>query len=140
MNVRFLKVMIPSWRLFADIGHIPCLHYRVGHGNELGEWIPFPNRSAEGGINDKLRRSWLSLFTNPQGNLVHAYQTLFTELMLETQTNADIKTSITYALVKNLVQAKAGAAKYQFKLSAKDLMTQASEEILVSPLYERPDE
>ena len=128
MNLQLFKAFVPSWRFFSDIGHVPVLHYRFESAGEFSNWQTYPS---------ELKRSWLSLFFNPNGNAAHAVQNLLTHLMLETQSSEPIDHTVSFQLVKNLIENEVPKShKFQFKLGARDLVTQMSEDILVSPVYE----
>lgn len=134
------RCLFPSWKFYEDIGHVPVLYYRLGSTlemNESGPWTLAIN---------KLDRSWRNLFLNPEGNLVHAYNSLLQQLENDKEDIAelnkdDLINTASYNLTKNLVITKIKSSDsndmfFQFKLTS---MMQGSvcdlQDILISAVH-----
>lgn len=119
-----LRLFIPTWRFFDDVGHVPMLFVRVSEETEWQLALP------------PLQRHWYTLFLNPAGNERHALNNLLTRLMVETQEVKDIEPTVTYQLVKNLAQSRAHSTNtFQFKLCIHNGNLHHAEDLLVSPIY-----
>jgi hypothetical protein len=69
---KLLRVLIPSWRFFDELGEVSRLYYRFGtEPSKLGPWILYAKKS---------RRTAWCLFFNPEENLYHANIRLIAEL------------------------------------------------------------
>ncbi|HMN68398.1 MAG TPA: hypothetical protein PKC28_07650 [Bdellovibrionales bacterium] len=97
-----LRILIPSWRFFDDLGAVPRLEIR----EDGGEWRAFAYRAPA--------FSWSQLFFNPTGNLNHAIGNLLNRLMLEDEPGH----TPTYALVEALARESLGrdTSRFQFRL------------------------
>lgn len=122
-TLHMFRSLFPSWRFFEDVTEIPLLMIRSGCGQEeLGPWrqgLVIP------------RRGPLILLLNPQGNLVHAANSLLQQLEYDIGDAPPdrieaFETTVSFLSVKNLVlfllrrEQLSGqtepATKYQFKV------------------------
>lgn len=89
-----LRVLIPSWRFFDDVGHVSKLYYQIG---PYGPWQP---------CFQPQQRHWYQLFLNPHTNLRMALNSIVERLSMEISDLDEnkISESITYQLVENLVR------------------------------------
>jgi hypothetical protein len=98
---KLLRVLIPSWRFFDELGEVSRLYYRFGSGrSHLGPWILYGKKSS---------RTWGHLLFNAEENLYLANIRLIAEL------------PETYPLVQNLVrweirQTHSDQFYFQFKV------------------------
>lgn len=134
-----LRVLIPSWRFFDDVGHVSKLFYQT---NLATQWQPCFQPQP---------RHWYQLFLNPQTNLRMALNSLVERLVSEiseaTEASKDqIPQSVSYQLVENLVRHQARSQNvniktFRFKIIVSDPAAdtesaRAGEEVLLSDLCE----
>jgi hypothetical protein len=118
-GLALLRCFFPSWRFFEEIAPGPALQISTAPGaTELAfgpwrdAWAPAP-------------RTATSLILNARGNLELAYQSLVDQLWSEVEEQpADPATSITYRLVRNLIELECLSAdertagrRYRFRLT-----------------------
>lgn len=128
----FLKLFIPTWKFFDQLGTVSNLFYRELNKTGDGPWMP---------VFDKPKRNFLNLFYNPEGNLYLACVALVDRLVHEVGTNhtlspQDIEQLESFLLVKNLVlvflqEKKSKGFRFQFKIQVQSEKT-ALEDFLVS--------
>jgi len=116
-----LRIFIPSWRLFDELGTVSVLFYRsrsssTGYGPWTQALCPPPPR-----------RFW-NLLLNPQGNLYLAFHALVQHFLTDlhdtpTPKPREIKSLMSYRLVCNLVReqiqqskANVSACYFQFRI------------------------
>lgn len=116
------RVFIPTWRFFDQVDAPPQLWVK-----SIRQWEAVPAR---------LRGTWFTLFHNPQGNLVHAQNNLYTRLLFEAQQNAPVDKLVSYQLVEQiarqyaiLYQSAKPGDRFQFKL-----VSENSDALLSPPL------
>lgn len=124
-----LRVLIPSWRFFDDVGHVSKLFYQT---NLATQWQP---------CFQPLPRHWYQLLLNPQTNLRMALNSLVERLVSEisesTEANKDqIPQSVSYQLVKNLVRHQARSQNTNIKTFRFKIVVSDGDEILISDLCE----
>jgi len=131
-----LRVLIPSWRFFDDVGHVSKLFYQV---DTAQKWQPCFQPQA---------RHWYQLFLNPHTNLRLALNSLVDRLMSEIsainpQANKDqLPQSVSYQLVENLVRhqvrsllPKAQSFRFKIVISAPGTLD-ADYDALISEMHE----
>ncbi len=130
------RCLFPSWKFYEDICYQPLLYYRLADdGKNFQQWQL---------CIEKLDRSWNKLFLNSNANLVHAYGSLVQQLEndkeeIEEGREKDLVSSVSYKLVKNLVEdrIKDQAKFFQFKLTlTMQGLPQDNADILVSIVHE----
>ena len=114
------RALFPSWRFFEDVTDVPVLFYRIesksteGKPNdgdsipEFGPWTP--------GLR-QLNRNFGSLLFNPQGNLVHAINSLLQHLEIDVgETSPEridsFEETVSFCLVKDFVDYLLQGGKY----------------------------
>lgn len=120
-----LKIFVPSWRFFDDLGHVPIVFVRRSESEDWSELFQKP----------KFR--WWHLFFNAQTNLVLFQNQLLTELMILTQRYRDgsIAGTLEFRLVEEMTKACV-QRPYQFKVSIWDLRSNEIQDLLISSVYE----
>lgn len=114
------RSLFPSWKFFEDIVYLPVLYMRTGNSSDLQDeqWVE---------VLPRIERNWKYLFMNPEGNLLHAYNSLIQQLEYDKEdTSLDnpdsLASSVSYLLVKNMVRKHIEGAShithFQFKLRA----------------------
>ncbi len=128
-----LRVFIPSWRFFDEVGPAPRLYFRVATDpGDLGAWLPIEAHRGSLG-----RRSLYSLFLNPDENLFLAGNSLVAQLLSDIEDRGEgdsdrVQDSVSYRLVERWVRWQfrgQGVQRYQFKISLE-------EDLLLSPELE----
>lgn len=93
--MNWLRLFIPSWRFFDQLGSVPQLMYRVSKKSETTDWQP---------VFKKPQRQLHNLFFNPFGNLYLYHQSLVSRLADESQTATNLELVPTYQILKELTQ------------------------------------
>lgn len=120
----FLRILLPSWRLFDDTGPIPKLYARTEGSSS---WLPALTPP---------RWRWYSIFLNPEGNLYHAACNSLERLLHEP--NHRPSEQIVHKIVRWNLLKKWGMAPgtvYQFKVTAVEFSpegTASESDILLS--------
>ncbi len=115
----FLRVLVPSWRFFEDVGHALKLECRFGTPQEQGEWHEVLRRPTP---------AWHSFLFNPSGNLFLAQQSLLQRLEsdiseLDPEQTETFEQATSFLLVKRLVrshlaeQGVPAGTTFQFRIS-----------------------
>src|SRR5690606_31736120 len=94
-----IRLLLPSWKFFDQIGAMPslCCRHRLVNGTHT-PWIPC--------ILAPSSRRWYHLFINPEGNLYLAKYSLLTQLFQDIQSlkeGDEIRDKTSYHLVKEMV-------------------------------------
>lgn len=133
--VQLLRIALPSWRFFEELGDVPRLRYRAGaREGELGPWQPLLKPQRRG-----LRR----LIYNPDGNLALAHESVLHQLLADVGEREagradELDEVVSYRLVRNLVEgtARAGGQRYfQFELVIVDASLGTEQAALRSAVY-----
>ncbi len=134
--IYLFRVFFPSWRFYEDICEMPMLYYRSVEPE--GEW-----KEAW----QKPKRSWKTLFVNPEVNYLFACQSLLNQVEndvneLGEAEHTEFARSVSYRLLQNLVlyqmrmQREGSFKRYQFKLMAANQGVEQLDDVLISPVYE----
>ena len=123
--VQLLRMLLPSWRFFEELGDVPRLEFREGSDDSLGPWQP---------VIVPLRRSMRRLVYNPDGNLALACESLLQQLIgdvadLAQPTSDVVAGLVSYRLTRNLVEQRiakdASAYQFQVVLGGEDVIVSA---------------
>lgn len=109
--MNWLRLFIPSWRFFDQIGTISKLYYRVNLGDGYMPWRI---------CLEKPKRHVFNLLLNPNGNFYLPCLALVDRLVSE-EVTSNIQNTISYRLVENLVRhtildQNLKAKSFQFKV------------------------
>lgn len=110
-----LRLFIPSWRFFDQIGTIPKLYYRVKSASDYTPWVLCLEKPAG--------RNFFNFLLNANGNFYLTCLGLIDRLVSE-EHNSEIQSTVSYKLVENLVRNKvisenSNAKSFQFKIQVK---------------------
>lgn len=129
----FLKLFIPTWKFFDQLGTVSKLYYRTLNQSGCTEWMP---------VIEKPDRRLLNLFYNPKGNLYLACVALVDRLVFEmgakSSLSADqIEQLESYLFVQNMVHVLLRSKnvqpkiRFQFKIEVQSEQT-LSADFLIS--------
>lgn len=97
----FLKLFIPTWKFFDQLGTVSKIYYRILDKSDSGAWMP---------VLEKPPRNLLNLFYNPEGNLYLACVALVDRLVFEIGSSPEslspeqTEKLESYLLVQNMVK------------------------------------
>jgi hypothetical protein len=136
-----LRILIPSWRFFEDLGDVPELLYRTKDSSGLfSPWLPCLK---------KPKRGIGSLFLNAKGNLFLASQSLLDQTIHhinDCKSETDFSETTSYQMILQLVaqtissQKMTGIETFQFKIhiSGNRLSDSTTYEALISMEHPLP--
>ena len=90
-----VRLLIPSWRFFDDVGTVPHLEYRVEKDGAASAWFP---------VLEVLHERKSSLFVNPEGLLHLAFKSVVERAVSER--NEGQTSSVTEELLRRIVRRR----------------------------------
>jgi len=109
------RAFFPSWKFFEDA----TAQYKLYFKEEQQEWRP---------VIHLISRKKLSLFFNQEVNLCLALDTMVQRLVMDAvEEKFDFNASVSYELVKSLVEEQVRSGVFQFKIS------NGIQDVLISP-------
>jgi hypothetical protein len=137
--MRFFHLFFPSWRFFENAGAVPALYFRSGPSADgMAEWRPLCSLYEDAG-----KRSFLQIFYNPVGNLIHTLNSQAAQILLQLEKNSAAEELPSFIVLKNFFDCKVAKKHFfQFKICGRtwsDHQHQHEEvqDILLSPTYQK---
>jgi hypothetical protein len=101
--MQWLRIFIPSWRFFGDLGSIPILFYQKSGSSN---WVRCPERPGP--------RKIQQLFFNPQGNLYLAKLAVIDRFISEL--SEPEQNDLHKMVLKRMIQHEAETDQFVFKI------------------------